>query len=324
VTYSQKCPYFRQTALFNNCSLSVTDQLRCSAETLPYCGLLGKRLCGYTGWPVQNRVRTKKKPVHLPYVLLNMKQVGTPQSLLDCPLSTCIGPFGMSEVFVVLLSVSFCFSFVLLVSFGTRLRWGPDSSVGVATGYGLDCPGIESRWGARFSAPVETGPGAHPASYTMGAGSFPGAKWPGRGVDHPPPSSTEVKERVEVYLYSPFGLSWPVLGWTLPLLYLLHAYFKRSPVFLNEWNNDSVLLGWTLTLKMKALRNVGSSSNITASHPRGNESPTLLWKPEVGGFRLATVTSKSPWPPPRGGGGGEPVSYQLYLTAWHVAPFWCI
>jgi len=46
----------------------------------------------------------------------------------------------------------------------------------LATGYGLDGPGIESRWGARFSAPVQTGPGAHPASYTMGTGSFPGVK----------------------------------------------------------------------------------------------------------------------------------------------------
>jgi hypothetical protein len=41
--------------------------------------------------------------------------------------------------------------------------------------------------GARFSAPVQANPGAHPASYTMGTGSFPGVKRPGRGVDHPPP-----------------------------------------------------------------------------------------------------------------------------------------
>jgi len=41
---------------------------------------------------------------------------------------------------------------------------GPGSVVGIATGYGLDGPGIEFRWGARFSAPVQTGPGAHPAS----------------------------------------------------------------------------------------------------------------------------------------------------------------
>ena len=35
--------------------------------------------------------------------------------------------------------------------------------------------------GARFSAPVQTDPGAHPASCTMGSGSFPGVK-SGRGV----------------------------------------------------------------------------------------------------------------------------------------------
>ena len=34
---------------------------------------------------------------------------------------------------------------------------------------------------ARFSAPVQTGPGAHPDSCTMGTGSFPGIK-SGRGV----------------------------------------------------------------------------------------------------------------------------------------------
>ena len=30
--------------------------------------------------------------------------------------------------------------------------------------------------GARFSAPVQNGPGTHPASCTMGTGSFPGDK----------------------------------------------------------------------------------------------------------------------------------------------------
>jgi hypothetical protein len=66
--------------------------------------------------------------------------------------------------------------------------------------------------GARFSAPVQTGRETHPASYTMGTGSFLGVKRPGRDVDHPPSSSTEVKERVELDLYSPSGPSWPVLG----------------------------------------------------------------------------------------------------------------
>jgi len=65
--------------------------------------------------------------------------------------------------------------------------------------------------GARFSGPIQTGLGAHSAYYTMGTGSFPAEKRPGLGVNHPRSSSVEVKERVELYLYSPSGPSWPVL-----------------------------------------------------------------------------------------------------------------
>jgi len=64
----------------------------------------------------------------------------------------------------------------------------------------------------RFSAPFQTGPGAYPAFYTKGTPSFLGIKRPGLGVDHPPTSSAEVKERVELYLYSPFGNWWSALG----------------------------------------------------------------------------------------------------------------
>ena len=57
----------------------------------------------------------------------------------------------------------------------------------------LDSPGIESRLGARFSAPVQTGPGAHPASCTMGTRTFPGGKErAGRDTDPLPPSSAVV------------------------------------------------------------------------------------------------------------------------------------
>jgi len=70
---------------------------------------------------------------------------------------------------------------------------GRDSSVGIATLYGMDGPGIESRWGAISSATVHTDPEAHPASYTTGTGSFPGVKRPGRGVDHPPHLATRLK-----------------------------------------------------------------------------------------------------------------------------------
>jgi len=51
-----------------------------------------------------------------------------------------------------------------------------------------------------------------PSPYTMGNGSFPGIKLPGRDVDRPPPSSAEFKERVELYISSPSGPSLPVIG----------------------------------------------------------------------------------------------------------------
>jgi DNA-binding sugar fermentation-stimulating protein len=54
--------------------------------------------------------------------------------------------------------------------------------------------------GARFFAQVQTGPGAHPASFTMDTGPIPGVNRPKRGVDHPTSSKAKVKERVEFYL----------------------------------------------------------------------------------------------------------------------------
>ena len=44
---------------------------------------------------------------------------------------------------------------------------GPGSVVGIATGYGLDGPGIESRLGATFSAPV-LGPTQPPVQWVPG------------------------------------------------------------------------------------------------------------------------------------------------------------
>ena len=111
---------------------------------------------------------------------------------------------------------------------------GWDSSVGIATRYGLDGPGTESRWGVRFSAPVQTGPGANPASCTMGNGFFSGVKRPGRGADHPPPpSKCRGYERVELYLYSPSGPQWPVIGrtFTFTFVYLFGIYHFQNFLF---------------------------------------------------------------------------------------------
>jgi hypothetical protein len=71
---------------------------------------------------------------------------------------------------------------------------GRDSSVGIATRYGLDGPRIESRWRARFSTSVQTGPGTRLASCSMGTRPFPGVKRPERGVDHPPHLAPRLKK----------------------------------------------------------------------------------------------------------------------------------
>ena len=156
------------------------------------------------------------------------------------------------------------------------LLLGIDSSVGIATCYGLDGPGIECRWGRDFPHPSRPALGPTQPPVQLVPGLYRGVKRPGRGVDHvvyrchvpvlvryvtpvynitpeynryvtpvynitpeynryvtpvynniapeynryvtpvynnhAPLSSVEVKERLELYLCSPSGPSWPVLG----------------------------------------------------------------------------------------------------------------
>jgi hypothetical protein len=80
-----------------------------------------------------------------------------------------------------------------------------DGIVIVVTCYGLDGPGIKPWWGRLALGPAQP----HVQRVLC---LFPGGKWPGRGVDYPPPSSAKVKERVELYDYFPSGPPWPVLG----------------------------------------------------------------------------------------------------------------
>ena len=68
---------------------------------------------------------------------------------------------------------------------------GPGSSVGTATDYGLDGPGIESRWGEILRCPDR--PWVPPSLLFNGYQVFSGGrKRPGHDADPLPPSSAEV------------------------------------------------------------------------------------------------------------------------------------
>jgi len=91
-------------------------------------------------------------------------------------------------------------------------RLGPTGiAVGIATFYGVGRSGDRIPVGARSSASVQTSPGAHPASCTMGTGYFPGVNGSERGAEHAPPPSTEVKERIQLHIFSPSVPSWHFL-----------------------------------------------------------------------------------------------------------------
>jgi hypothetical protein len=80
----------------------------------------------------------------------------------------------------------------------------PGSVVGIATAYGLDGPGIKSRWGGEIFCTCPDRPWGPPSLLYNGYRVFPGGKLrPGRDADPSPPSSAKVKNRVELYIYSP-------------------------------------------------------------------------------------------------------------------------
>jgi len=100
------------------------------------------------------------------------------------------------------------------------ISWGWDSAVGIETCYGLDGPVWNPGGGEIFRTRPDRPLDPPSLLYNGYRVSLPGVKRPGRGVDHPPTSSAKVKERVELYLYSPSGPSWPVLGELYLYLYL--------------------------------------------------------------------------------------------------------
>jgi hypothetical protein len=88
------------------------------------------------------------------------------------------------------------------------------SVVRIATGYGLDGLGIESRCGEIFRTCSDR-PWGPPSLLYNGYRVFPGGKAAGALCWPPTPSQRRGQEWVELYFYSPSGLSGPIVGQTL-------------------------------------------------------------------------------------------------------------
>ena len=163
---------------------------------------------------------------------------------------------------------------------------GRDSSVDIATRYGLDCQGIESRWGRDFPRPSSPalGPTQPPIQWVPGL--FPVVNRWGRGVNHQLPSSAEVKVRVELYLRSRSGPSWPVLGRTL--LYLIFKNAARYQAWLlisgggcsSQRSVQGVDLERTSCRTIKKKRNfrIGDCWPVPVQYKGKGIAVTMVWR----------------------------------------------
>lgn len=113
--------------------------------------------------------------------------------------------------------------------------------------------------------------------------SFPKVKRPELGVDHPPPWSSEVKGRVELYLYSSSEPSCPLLEWTLLLplnLPFLQRYIEGSKEALHS-PGTSLSRHFTFGLPTTETR-----------EPKVKRKALLLWSKIVLIVRILTTMSR--------------------------------
>ena len=125
--------------------------------------------------------------------------------------------------------------FLVHVSLTSKLLHSPGSYVGrlgvlcIGTCYGLDGPGLEfGRGGEIFCTHPDRSWGQTSLLYN-GYRVFIGSKAAGAWRWPPTPSSAEVKERVELYTYSSFGLSWPDIGRKFSFTLTIYLYRPTHP-----------------------------------------------------------------------------------------------
>jgi hypothetical protein len=156
------------------------------------------------------------------------------------------------------------------------LRVGRNNSVGMATSYELDGKGIQYWWGLNFPQPSRPVLWSiqPPVQWVLGLFSQ-GVKRKNVELNHFPPNSVEVKERVQLSLYSPSGPTRSVLGWNS--LYNFKYYPAKSLTYLWErsfWrcrlleigSGSDVLLSWRW--RRQVPRNVRKLTTVLGFKPQ--------------------------------------------------------
>jgi hypothetical protein len=151
------------------------------------------------------------------------------------PLTVKIFPYWLHNIF----NFKFLLFYVLINLIGPGIAQS-------VYGYGLDGPGIESRRGAKFSVPVQTGHGAHPASCTIGTGSFPGVKRPGLVCWVGPRDGLDVCEKSRSYGGSIPG---PSSTWSVAIPTELPGQFKNvGAINIEQCNKVSINFSFVCSL----------------------------------------------------------------------------
>jgi hypothetical protein len=118
---------------------------------------------------------------------------------------------------------------------------GRNNSVGIATRYTIDGPGIESR-GCEIFHTRPDWPRGPPNLLYNGYRVFPGSKAAGSWPWPVTPSNAEVNERVELYFYSSSGSTFLVIGWTLTLSLPLPFTFTFTFTFTFIFYTPNILI----------------------------------------------------------------------------------
>ena len=141
---------------------------------------------------------------------------------------------------------------------------GRDSSVGIATRYRLDGPGIESRWGGEF---FRTRPDP-PSLLYNGYRVFPGGKAAGTWLWPPTPNLAPRLRKEQSYCSTPpSGPSWGVIGWALTLLLRFIQTYQRSS---SAWKGISLvyLIRLLMVTKVKIFTSHTIQNNVLQTTPK--------------------------------------------------------